>query len=331
MTTASWSQCAGAECIRLGALPDATDVQVRTATAPPGFPSMVGRLVRDGADLCFVPRFPFIAGVPYLAVINGAVTGVLLRPRPNRPATTEVLSICPTATEVPRNLLRLYVEFSAPMSEGYAASHIRVLTDRGEDLIGALLPTEHELWDGAHRRLTVLLDPARIKRGLVPHSQAGYALEFGKSCRVVVDTGFLDADGVELHATAERRYDIGPDERRHVDPADWTLTLPPNNTREPLDIRFDRPLDHGLLARCLQVVGPDNRRVDGAAAIRAEARSWRFIPDAAWAPGRHELLVDPILEDLAGNSVSRIFDRDLTRASDEPRPAEPVTVIIRPR
>jgi hypothetical protein len=36
-------------------------------------------------------------------------------------------------------------------------------------------------------------------------------------------------------------------------------------------------------------------------------------------------------QDLAGNSVSRVFDRDLTRPEDQPRLARPVTVRFRPR
>jgi hypothetical protein len=41
-------------------------------------------------------------------------------------------------------------------------------------------------------------------------------------------------------------------------------------------------------------------------------------------------MVDPVLEDLAGNSVSRVFDRDLTRPEDRPRQARPVSVGFRP-
>jgi hypothetical protein len=37
------------------------------------------------------------------------------------------------------------------------------------------------------------------------------------------------------------------------------------------------------------------------------------------------------LEDLAGNSVSRVFDRDLTRPEDQPRQTRPVILAFRPR
>jgi hypothetical protein len=328
----SWSSCGGADCIRLGGLAPEANVQVRPRMAgvTGGLPPMAGRLVRDGDDTCFVPRFAFVDGTGYTVVVDGVTAAVLVRPRPDQPRTTEVLGIRPTATEVPRNLLRFYVWFSAPMSEGYAAGCVQLVDDAREVMTGALLPTEHELWDGDRRRLTVLLDPARIKRGLAGHRQIGYPLRSGESFQVVVDDGFRDARGIPLQAGAEQRYEVGADERRRVEPGGWVLTAPSSRTCEPLVVAFDRSLDHGLLARCLHVVGPDGRLVDGMPEVGPEERSWRLVPGEAWAPGAHQLVVDPVLEDLAGNSVSRVFDRELGRPEDEPRDGRPVTVPFRP-
>jgi hypothetical protein len=46
--------------------------------------------------------------------------------------------------------------------------------------------------------------------------------------------------------------------------------------------------------------------------------SWSFLPDAGWGSGHHHLVVDAILEDVAGNSVRRVFDRDLGSRRDDP-------------
>ena len=62
-----------------------------------------------------------------------------------------------------------------------------------------------------------------------------------------------------------------------------------------------------------------------------QERSWWLDPRRPWAPGPHQLIVDPVLEDLAGNSVSHVFDRDLARPGDNPRPSKPVTVSFKPR
>jgi hypothetical protein len=333
VTEVSWSLSGGADCIRLTGLPADADVQVRpgTAVARGGLPPMAGRLVHDGASLCFVPRFAFLDGTAYTVTVDGGTAAVLIRARPDRPATTEVMAVYPTAAEVPCNLLRLYVWFSAPMSEGYAARHIRLAGDSGDTIAGALLPGEHELWDASRRRLTLLLDPARIKRGLASHRDAGYPLRPGETFRLVIDRGFPDARGHPLRAGAEQRYQVGGEERRHVDPGHWTLTVPPARTSEPVQVTFGRPLDHGLLARCLHVTGPDGQPVGGAARIGPQERSWQLMPRQVWAPGPHQLIADPILEDLAGNSVSRVFDRDLTRPEDQPRPVRPVTLAFHPR
>jgi hypothetical protein len=79
------------------------------------------------------------------------------------------------------------------------------------------------------------------------------------------------------------------------------------------------------------VAGPGGQLVDGTPRTGTEEQSWQLVPRRAWAPGSHQLIVDPVLEDLAGNSVSRVFDRDLTRPEDKPRQARPIAVPFRPR
>ena len=140
-----------------------------------------------------------------------------------------------------------------------------------------------------------------------------------------------DAQGLPLRSGSQRRYEVGGDERRHVDPGSWLLTVPRAGTSEPVQVAFGRPLDDGLLARCLHVTGPGGELIHGALHIGAGEQSWQLVPRKVWAPGQHQLVVDAALEDLAGNSVSRVFDRDLTRPEDRPRPARPATLAFCPR
>jgi hypothetical protein len=333
VTEASWSRWGDADCIRLTGLAADAQPQVRPGTAGAELPPMAGRLVRDDEGLSFIPRFAFLDGTAYTVTVDGVVAASLVRARPGPEGgpTTEVTGIYPTSAEVPRNLLRCYVWFSAPMSEGQAAGRVWLAGDDGSAISGALLPGEYELWDASHRRLTVLLDPARIKRGLVSHTEIGYPLRTGEPVLVVVDGGFRDAQGVPLRAGTHRRYQVGADERRHVDPESWALTVPPAGTCEPVRVGFERPMDHGLLGRCLRVTGPDGEFVAGAARIGDAERSWQLVPSRAWVSGPHQLVIDPALEDLAGNSVSRVFDRDLARPEDQPRPARPVARTFSPR
>jgi hypothetical protein len=101
------------------------------------------------------------------------------------------------------------------------------------------------------------------------------------------------------------QFAVGPEERRGVDTALWKLSMPKAGTREPLVIRFDRPLDYALLNDVFQVPG-----IDGVATIGAGETEWRFEPTQPWTPGEHRAVVDMALEDLAGNRIGRPFDVD---------------------
>lgn len=69
-----------------------------------------------------------------------------------------------------------------------------------------LREAQAQLWHPTgHRRLTVLLDPARIKRGLASHRQVGYPLRSGEPFRLVVDDGFRDARGDTVPAALTLR------------------------------------------------------------------------------------------------------------------------------
>jgi hypothetical protein len=286
---------------------------------------VLGRFEIAGDALYFVSRFPFIAGRSYSLLVNSEDDGdsvevwTIERPTDAAVSTTEIVAIYPSAGELPLNQLKLYVHFSSPMSEGWAnrAVHVR-RADTNESIEDVFLQMEPELWDPDRRRLTLLLDPGRIKRGLNPHEEVGYPLIEGVPIVVTVDAAFHDWAGRRLRAAAERRYDVGPAVRARVDPKRWRFDCPPAGSIEPLIVTFDRPLDHALLDHCLSVTNESGVTVAGQAAIGAAERSWTFEPGSPWQAGCYQLIVEPRLEDLAGNSLLRVFDRDLTRAEDAP-------------
>jgi hypothetical protein len=281
----------------------------------------------DGSVVHFVPRFGFLRATAYTVLVGGRAVGAIMRPGPAGNADTVVQAIYPDTEQVPLNLLRVYVHFSAPMSEDQAQRHIRLHRERdGAVLDGAFLTAQHELWDQRRRRLTLLLDPGRIKRGLVPHTALGYPLTEGEPIEIRVDTGFTDADGLPLRTAATRRYGVGPAARKRADPAAWRLTPPPARTLEPLRVTFDRPLDRALLGRCLTVVDAGRDPVTGTPAIGPGDTSWMFTPTGPWCAGSYALVIDTSLEDLAGNSVARVFDRDLTEPADQVIMAQQVSL-----
>jgi hypothetical protein len=366
----AWSRHQGDDCLRLtGWSPRALDTlrildETDRARRMPVYPTELlaasafkpthdgvgGRYEIDGESVCFVPTYPFLAGTSYTVLVHHSIDGdrdvpgdletfeledfesfEAVVPVASLEPTTRVVEIYPTADTLPRNHLRFYVHFSGPMSEGSVEDHVRVVrSDTGEPLTAAFLPMEHELWDPGRRRVTILFDPARIKRGLLPHEEAGSAMSEGVPVELVVDDGFVDADGRILAAGSSRRYDVGPDVRARVRPEAWQLAPPAAGSRDPLVVRFDRPLDHALLHRCLAVADADGGRVAGPISVPAGEEAWEFTPTASWRRARHQLIVDTTLEDLAGNSVARVFDRDLSDADHAPLAADHLALAFTP-
>ena len=324
------------------ALAGAPGGENRTALATSRLTPAPGRFTSDGDGVTFVPRFPFLAGTSYTVLVHPALCEPLEATEPvdvaeyrrftvdargsARPPSTSVLAIHPSTGTVPRNLLRCYVQFSAPMSEGDAPSCVHLVDiATGEPIAGAFLDMDPELWDPARTRLTVLLDPARIKRGLTPHREAGYALHEGRQISLVVDAAFRDADGLPLVDGATRTYRVGRDVRGRVDPVTWDVTAPRAGSRAPVRVAFGRPLDHALVARCVRVDDSSGTPLAGRAMVTDDDASLAFTPDAPWRPVRHEIVVDAMLEDVAGNSVVRVFDRDLADVTHTPVEATHVT------
>ncbi len=178
-----------------------------------------------------------------------------------------------------------------------------------------------ELWDWPRRRLTVLLDPGRIKRGLQPNVQAGPPLTPGLGVSFVVDSQVRDASGAPLVAGSERTYRVVDPIRTRVDPKTWQLQWPPEPGMTPgWSSEFGRSLDRALVRRCLRVVDVDGAVLPGHAALDLDASTWTFTP-AVPAVAGWSLRVDADLEDLAGNSVRRTFDRDLAEPDGDARPS----------
>jgi hypothetical protein len=361
--TPSWSSVDGDDCLRIEGFADQERDRLARVGAdelarwlpvypvervggPPAselrarFPATRGRYVVDGSSVCFVPRFRFRPGITYRILLapelvasgrsgavdpDGFVELAIDRPARHHGNPARVVAVQPTARTLPRNHLRFYVSFSDPMSEGEAAEHVHLRrADTGDELEDVFLAFDPELWDASRTRLTVLLDPARIKRGLVPHHEVGYPLVEGVDIELVVDGGFRDARGAPLTAPFVQHYGVGPDLRCLVEPSSWTLDVPSAGSGEPLVAHFDRTLDAALVARCLLVVDSTGRSQHGAVAIGAEERSWSFRPARAWKADAHELVVDAVLEDVAGNSVARVFDRDLGDRGHAPRAVDGV-------
>jgi hypothetical protein len=249
-----------------------------------------------------------------------------------------VVGVYPSVSRVPANLLRWYVELSAPMEEGGALEHVRLVDAAGREVAGAFLQLDDELWDPDKRRLTMLFDPGRVKRGIRTNLESGTPLVAGRRYRLVIDGEWRDGRGAGLASGFEHQFEVGAADRHSPDPAQWRITPPASGTRAPLRVAFGESLDHALAARMISVVEGEGRGSAGRAMLSEGDSVWSFVPELPWRPGEHHMRVDATLEDLAGNSVARPFDADrhagdpsAERAADLAREPREVAFVVRAR
>jgi hypothetical protein len=317
-------------------------LSVRTVTEPSPRseepPPLWGSYSLSGEVIRFEPRFPLEPGIRYRAKFDPVRLHAVARelspkvaavePKPGSEArlvadffvvkkavepSTTVAAVYPSGPRLPENVLRFYIHFSSPMSQGEAYRHLKLIdTANGKPVHAPFLELEEELWSPDGTRFTLFIDPGRIKRGLKPRELFGPVLESGKSYTLVIETDWPDAQGNVLKSGFHRSFRAGEPDESMPDPKKWVLQLPPPGTRSPLQTRFPEPLDRALLERLVSVQDSAGGTVHGGVSIVESETIWSFTPESPWQPGAYRLVIGTDLEDVAGNSVGAPFEVDLT-------------------
>jgi hypothetical protein len=281
-----------------------------------GLPSMIGRYEREGTTVRFVPGFAPSPGVTYVARaewVRDVEDARFTLPRCDTASATKVSAIYPTSDRVPANLLKMYIEFSAPMSDGEAERRIHLLDANGREVAAAFLHVDEELWNESRTRLTVLFDPGRIKRGLRSNVEDGAPLAGGRTFRVVIDQDWRDGQGRPLVEGATKTLQIVDADRTSPDSRQWDVEAPVVGTTRPLTVRFDEPLDRALVERWITVTDAAGNAVAGKTTIGERESTWSFVPARAWTAEGYQVMVDPRIEDLAGNTPAFLFDAEMPK------------------
>jgi hypothetical protein len=286
----------------------------------------------------FRPIVPFEPGRNYTVTFDpvAAPRGTLESVRPltqtvatppaPRAAPVHVTEIYPGGSEVPANLLRMYIEFSGPMGTRPGQDHVRLVDAEGNDIPDALLPLDTDLWNGDRTRFTILFDPGRVKRGILPNRKMGRPLRAGGSFSILVARDWPDAHGQPMSDTFKKTYRVVEAREQGLSTREWRITAPPHNTREALRVTFPSALDRGLVQRALTIFHVDasgERPIAGDVTVEPGETAWRFVPIEPWSTGAFVISVLPALEDPSGNRIGQAFE---TSDSDQRDPGPPARV-----
>ena len=274
-----------------------------------------GRHVIKGDYLIFSPYFPFEKGMTYIvkakyADVDTGHSFQSFQVGKKLPVDeAKVVSIYPSGNQVPENLLRFYIYFNTPMKKGQALKYIQLADTAGNIDRQAFMEFKQELWSPDGKRLTLLFDPGRIKRGVSTNRELGPALHEGKRYYLTISAEWQDVYGQSLSVEKTQQFVVSQAYRRSINIKEWEVNIPKANGHNPLIIRFDRMMDHALLQSMVQLKDDEKNLVEGQWEISAEGQEGQFVPIKKWQKGTYQLVFDNRLEDVAGNNLESLLDQ----------------------
>lgn len=216
----------------------------------------------------------------------------------------------PAVSVVPANHLKFYLHFPAPMERGDVFRHLRIVevSPDGTELGEAPEPfREVELWDESFTRMTLWLHPGRQKPGVNLNVEIGPILEEGKHYRLEISGAWRDESGVPTGETVQHPFRAGPPDETRPDPTTWKIEVRKGFVRA----ETGESLDPESLRKRVSLKR-DGAETSRDAKIAGDATGFSIHTGNPLPPGAWSLVIDPRLEDLAGNSIARPFNRDLT-------------------
>lgn len=223
----------------------------------------------------------------------------------------ELLAVYPTKDTLPDNLLKIYLEFSQPMRPiGNVLDYITVIDKTVNSKVDLFLELQNPLWNHDFTILTLWLDPGRIKTGLIPNEELGNPLVGRHNYDLIINGNWRSAQNVGLLKPYRKSFFVIESDKQYPQLSKWNFSIPEYNSKEALIIDFKESLDAILVRETVQLLLNDTFINCEINTILNES-GIQLIPEAPWEKGVYTLRVYSILEDVAGNNLNRLFDRDL--------------------
>ena len=274
---------------------------------------ILGEYIKVPEGILFKPLLPLTYGLTYKVLLGEKLLGEIEIPIPDASDEPSIVALYPTSDTVPVNLLKIYIQFSRPMREGVSAEQL-VLIKNGTDTVPApFLDLQPELWNKERNVLTLWLDPGRVKRDLQPNNKMGAPLEEGENYELIIKKDWQDTRGVILKEAYRKQFWVGNRDTISPDLNRWNLELPKEGSSEPIIIQLHEPLDFILMKETIFIRDEKGTALSVHIKPINKESTLSITPSAPWKAGSYYIECEFRLEDLAGNNLDRLFDRDLTK------------------
>jgi hypothetical protein len=274
--------------------------------------AIFGNYENGDREIRFSPLIPFTHGLHYGVWVRGTRVGSFEIPAVNATDRPELTAIYPTGDTLPENLLKIHLYFSRPMREGQSGKYVTLLKNGKDTVSGAFLDLQPELWNADRTMLTLWLDPGRIKRDLQPNQRLGTPMQRGSRYRIMVSQDWQDTRGAHLSKSFEKSFVTTSKDSLSPVPSRWKFGIPEKATSRHLEISFGESLDYSLLQEVFSIKNASGVTISGKWSASIEETQCAFEPEHSWQAGKYVLQIENRLEDLAGNSLKRPFDRDIS-------------------
>lgn len=292
-----------------------------------------GRYKIEDDYLVFSPYFPFEKGITYVVRTKNADADnnysyqSFQVGKKETIAKAKVVDIYPSANELPENLLRFYFYFNTPMKKGQALKHIQLIDAAGIIDNHAFMEFKQELWSADGKRLTILFDPGRIKRGVSTNMELGPALLEGKTYKLIISVTWEDVYGQALAVNTTKEFVVTKAYRHQINVTELEIQKPKANTNEALHIHFDRIIDHALVHSMIRLEDTNKKLIAGHWETSEEEKIVQFIPKEPWKKGTYRITMDSRMEDVTGNNLNNLLDQKVgTKNSNIQHLIRPFTI-----
>ena len=193
------------------------------------------------------------------------------------------------------------------MQEMDILKHIKLTTEEGKNITGVFFDNQYELWNKDRTEVTLIVDPGRVKLGLLANNKMGRAFDENQKYSLHIDSLLLDFNDQKLSKSFTKTFITINEDRTPPNLELWQILLPKANTKEVIAINFKDKIDH-ISARSLLKIYLNDKPIVGKILVKNEEQEWSFIPDKKWKKGDYKIITNSILEDIAAISINQIFD-----------------------
>lgn len=276
--------------------------------------------------LKFVPKYPLQPGGQYRVYWSKRQQAVDISvPDDRDKSAPKLLHIYPSGDNIPENILRFYLVFSKPMSRGEVYDRVKVLDDNRKPVDQPFLEIDDELWNEDQTRITLLIDPGRIKQEVKPRLDLGPVFMANKKYTLTIDGRWPDANGVLLGNSIQKQYQVTKPQTKLADIADWKLTLP-SATNHALTITLPTAIDEGIARRAITVHTDHGPAIPGDISLSQRETVWTWTPKTPLKPSSYVVRVAWSLEDPSGNAVNRPFEAEQLMKLDRDHATKSTTI-----